>query len=73
MRFWITSKSNRHFRDVRSNAIMAIKATFDKEGITIPFPIRTLDFVAKGGTRLDEAWPADRRSADSAKDQGGPK
>lgn len=57
VRFWITSVSNRHFHDVRSNAIMAIKAAFDKEGITIPFPIRTLDFGAKGGTRLDQAWP----------------
>lgn len=71
VRFWITSKSNRHFHDVRSNAIMAIKAAFDKEGIIIPFPIRTLDFGAKGGTRLDAVLPGDRRSADSAKDQGG--
>jgi small-conductance mechanosensitive channel len=71
VRFWITSKSNRHFHDVRSNAIMAIKAAFDKEGITIPFPIRTLDFGAKGGTRLDEVWPGDRRPADSEDDQGG--
>jgi small-conductance mechanosensitive channel len=71
VRFWITSKSNRHFHDVRSNAIMAIKAAFDKEGITIPFPIRTLDFGAKGGTRFDAVLPADRRSVATADDQGG--
>jgi len=69
VRFWITSVSNRHFHDVRSNAIMAIKAAFDKEGISIPYPIRTLDFGAKGGTRLDEVWSIERRSEVS---DGGP-
>ncbi len=53
VRFWITSSSNNHFQTVRSNAIMAVKAAYDKEGITIPFPIRTLDFGIKGGERLD--------------------
>jgi small conductance mechanosensitive channel len=27
-----------------SKAIIAIKQAFDKEGINIPFPIRTIDF-----------------------------
>jgi small conductance mechanosensitive channel len=53
VRFWITSISNRHFHTVRSNAIMAIKAAYDEAGITIPFPIRTLDFGIKGGQKLD--------------------
>ncbi|MBK7384501.1 MAG: mechanosensitive ion channel family protein [Flavobacteriales bacterium] len=53
VRFWISSKSNRHFHTVRSAAIMAIKTTYDKEGITIPFPIRTLDLGIKGGEKLD--------------------
>jgi small conductance mechanosensitive channel len=53
VRFWIASVSNNHFHTVRSNAIMAIKAAFNREGITIPFPIRTLDFGIKGGERLD--------------------
>ncbi len=53
VRFWIVSSSNKHFHTVRSAAIMAIKAAFDKAGITIPFPIRTLDFGIKGGEKLD--------------------
>lgn len=53
VRFWITSESNRHFHAVRSEVIMAIKAAFGREGITIPFPIRTLDFGIKGGRPLD--------------------
>jgi len=52
VRFWITSHSNRHFHTVRSNAIMAIKSAYNREGITIPFPIRTLDFGIKGGAPL---------------------
>ena len=53
IRFWITAESNRHFQDMRSKAIKAIKAAYNKEGITIPFPIRTLDFGIKGGEKLD--------------------
>lgn len=53
VRFWVSSKSNRHFHFMRSAAIMAIKEAFNKEGITIPFPIRTLDFGIKGGEKLD--------------------
>ncbi|MFT7198329.1 MAG: hypothetical protein ACI83W_002707, partial [Marinoscillum sp.] len=31
-----------------------IKPAFDKEGITIPFPIRTLDFGIKSGQKLSQ-------------------
>lgn len=53
VRFWITSDSNRHFHAVRSDVIMAIKKAYDKEGITIPFPIRTLEFSQGGGPWQD--------------------
>ena len=53
VRFWIKATSNKHYQDMRSRAIKAIKAAYDKEGITIPFPIRTLDFGIKGGEKLD--------------------
>lgn len=53
VRFWIKATSNGHFMDMRSRAVKAIKAAFNREGITIPFPIRTLDFGIKGGEKLD--------------------
>ena len=33
---------------------MRLKKAFNQNGITIPFPIRTLDFGIKGGERLGE-------------------
>ncbi|MGV9011124.1 MAG: mechanosensitive ion channel family protein [Flavobacteriales bacterium] len=53
VRFWIEASSNKHYNDMRSRAIKAIKAAYGKEGISIPFPIRTLDFGIKGGEKLD--------------------
>lgn len=44
IRFWIGFSGQVDFLRARSDAIMAIKVAFDREGITIPFPIRTLDF-----------------------------
>ncbi|MBP9159441.1 MAG: mechanosensitive ion channel, partial [Flavobacteriales bacterium] len=40
VRFWIEAKGNKHYNDMRSRAIKAIKAAYDREGIMIPFPIR---------------------------------
>jgi hypothetical protein len=34
---------------------MKLKAAYDANDITIPFPIRTLDFGIKGGERLFDA------------------
>jgi len=39
------------------NAIIRIKKAFDKNDITVPFPIRTLDFGIKGGKTLKEMMP----------------
>jgi len=39
---------------VRNEAIKALKKAFDGNDITIPFPIRTLDFGIKGGQHLQE-------------------
>lgn len=55
VRFWVEFKNrNKEHLLPQSEAIMAMKEAFDKEGITIPFPIRTLDFGAKGGVELKE-------------------
>jgi small-conductance mechanosensitive channel len=54
IKFWIKFPDNPSYLEMRSKAIMAIKDAFDKEDITIPFPIRTLDFGIKGGEKLSE-------------------
>lgn len=57
IRFWQHITTQRDFLLARSKAIIAIKKAFDKNGISIPFPIRTLDFGVEGGTRIDELYP----------------
>ncbi|UII24123.1 mechanosensitive ion channel family protein [Fulvivirga ligni] len=54
VRFWIEYPDQPGFLAMRNKAIMAIKDTFDENEITIPFPIRTLDFGIKGGEKLSE-------------------
>jgi small conductance mechanosensitive channel len=54
IKFWIEYPINPSFLEMRSKAIMAIKDAFDEADITIPFPIRTLDFGIKGGEKLSE-------------------
>lgn len=42
LRFWVDAKEKVTALEVKSNAIMEIKTTFDKNNINIPFPIRTI-------------------------------
>lgn len=56
-RFWIPSCEEVDVLDAKSAAMIAVKKSFDAHDITIPFPIRTLDFGIKGGERLDEVLP----------------
>jgi small conductance mechanosensitive channel len=44
VRFWIDFNRQIDYRYAVSEAIIAIKQAFDQNGITIPFPIRTLEF-----------------------------
>lgn len=46
-RFWINSTTGLQTSKAKGNAIIAIKKAFDANGITIPFPIRTIDFSNK--------------------------
>lgn len=57
VRFWINFKKQVQFFQAQSDAIMKIKKSFDDNDITIPFPIRTLDFGVVGGEKLAEALP----------------
>ena len=54
IKFWIQYPVNIDYLEMRSRAIKAIKSAFDQNGITIPFPIRTIDFGIKGGKTLSE-------------------
>lgn len=51
-RFWIVYHRQIDFMQAQSDGVLAIKRAYDREGITIPFPIRTLDFGIKGGEPL---------------------
>ena len=53
-RFWISDAKQSAYVHARSEAIIAIKRAFDTNEITIPFPIRTLDFGIAGGETLRE-------------------
>ncbi|UII32079.1 mechanosensitive ion channel [Fulvivirga ulvae] len=54
IRFWIRYPDQPGYLNMKNAAIMAIKKAFDANDITIPFPIRTLDFGIKGGEKLSE-------------------
>ena len=57
LRFWIDFAKQTDFLQAQSEGIIALKKAFDEGGITIPFPIRTLDFGVVGGEPLREALP----------------
>ena len=53
-RFWIQFNDQTQYLDAVSNAIINIKSAFDDNNITIPFPIRTLDFKTTDVSKLIE-------------------
>ncbi len=62
VRIWINDPDQPVWLQGKSEAIMYIKKAFDNNGITIPFPIRTLDFGIKGGEKLSEMDIAVKKS-----------
>ncbi|MEO5500147.1 MAG: mechanosensitive ion channel family protein [Ginsengibacter sp.] len=52
LRLWVNTAHQVEFLQVQSDAIINIKAAFDKNNISIPFPITTLDYGIKGGVSL---------------------
>jgi small conductance mechanosensitive channel len=54
IRFWIEYSGEPSYFAMKNKAIKAIKKAFDEQDITIPFPIRTLDFGIKGGQKLSQ-------------------
>lgn len=54
VRFWVPFEGPADLLRARSEAIRRVKKAFDDNDVSIPFPIRTLDFGIKGGIALDE-------------------
>ncbi|MGK7392465.1 MAG: mechanosensitive ion channel family protein [Candidatus Cyclobacteriaceae bacterium M2_1C_046] len=52
VRYWIDFRRPVDFFKARHDGIKRIKSAFNNNNITIPFPIRTLDFGIKGGEKL---------------------
>lgn len=52
--FWVKYNTEFDYLKCKSEAVKVVKAAFDQNGITIPFPIRTLDFGIVGGQALSE-------------------
>lgn len=59
-RFWIPFARETEFLEARSEGVQRIKRAFDDHGVTIPFPIRTLDFSRVGGRLLSEELRSSR-------------
>ena len=57
LRFWKNITAQSDYLAAKDIAIIALKKAFDNNGITIPFPITTLDFGVVGGLRVDEIYP----------------
>lgn len=51
-RFWVDSENALDKMKAKSKAIIEIKKAFDAEGINIPFPMRTLEFVPNNKLNL---------------------
>lgn len=66
VRFWVDFRAQTDFLEAQSEAIQAVKVAFDAEGVTIPFPIRTLDFDPNGGVALREALKGTGGGAEAA-------
>ncbi|MCW8090251.1 mechanosensitive ion channel family protein [Alteromonas sp. ASW11-130] len=52
--FWISYPGDPGFMEVRHDAVVTVRQALDDAGILIPFPIRTLDFNAKGSDNLND-------------------
>jgi small conductance mechanosensitive channel len=52
LRLWVNKGMQVNYLQVQSDAIIKIKEAFEQNDISLPFPIRTLDFGMKGGKTL---------------------
>lgn len=54
IRLWVNTAEQVEYLQVQSDAVMRIKKAYDENNITLPFPVTTLDFGAKGGVPLNK-------------------
>lgn len=66
VRFWVTFVKQTDFLAAQSDSIKRLKRAYDEAGVTIPFPIRTLDFGVVGGEKLSEVLPRSMYRDDDA-------
>lgn len=67
IRIWLVEPAQGTYLAARSEAIKKIKKSFDKNGISIPFPIRTLDFGIEGGEKLNEVLDLQKMNGNQKK------
>jgi len=54
IRYWVDFEKQTDYLKALHDGVKKVKKAYDENGITIPFPIRTLDFGIKGGKTLSE-------------------
>ncbi|NVK57402.1 MAG: mechanosensitive ion channel family protein [Alteromonadaceae bacterium] len=64
--FWIEYPGEPGFMNARHEAVVTINKALKDADILIPFPIRTLDFGAKGGEKLNSMLKGSSRSTESS-------
>ena len=68
VRVWLNAISQKEYKEAASEIIMKIKKAYDENDITIPFPIRTLDFGIKGGEKFSEMLESSSFTSDNNSD-----
>lgn len=59
-RFWISNTDQGSYLKAKSNAIVSIRKSFEAHDISIPFPIRTLDFGVRETEKLDRQFQTEQ-------------
>ena len=62
--FWIAYPGETGFMQARHQAVVGVKKALENAEILIPFPIRTLDFGAKGGEKLNSMLKPNKTNND---------
>jgi small conductance mechanosensitive channel len=72
IRFWVEFTAQTDYLRAQSDSIMRLKKAYDDADVTIPFPIRTLDFGVVGGEKLNEVLPRSMYREDGEASEASP-